>query len=244
MADAQVSLLFDWDWARAERGFLRGLQINPAYVQAHAWYNLFYQGFICGRWDEAIAGMRGAQRNEPLSAYMSACVAFSIGYGRRAPEAIEWGRAACKLDPTSFIGCWALQTTLFFAGQYPESIEIGDKVITMSGRSVWAHVYLAAASARVGDLVAARSIAGELEARGAREYVSPYILALVAGFAGDRDRSSLLFREALSRRDPSIPVFSRWVLAEPEFERLPACADIIAALKFPGWKPGAPGWPG
>src|SRR5262245_51234721 len=53
-AVAQTSLLFDWDWPRAERSFKRALEIAPGHVQAAAWYALFYLGFVRGRWDEAV----------------------------------------------------------------------------------------------------------------------------------------------------------------------------------------------
>src|SRR5262245_8400246 len=43
------ALLFEWDWATAEQSFRKALELNPGYIQATAWYELFYHGFACGR---------------------------------------------------------------------------------------------------------------------------------------------------------------------------------------------------
>lgn len=62
-----------------------------------------------------------------------------------------------------------------------------------------------------GDLQGARAVQGELEARAARESISPTIRATVAAAVGDREAALSLASDALARHDPLLPVFGRSV---------------------------------
>ena len=61
-----VKLLYEWDWAGAEREFKRALEINPSYSDAHQTYGN-YLSQVMGRYDEALTEMRRAQELDPLS---------------------------------------------------------------------------------------------------------------------------------------------------------------------------------
>src|SRR6185436_915300 len=70
LVEAQVSLAFvtygfDWDWASAEAGFRRAIDLDPTYVPAHYWYSLFLG--LRGRSNEAIPEAERALSLEPLS---------------------------------------------------------------------------------------------------------------------------------------------------------------------------------
>ena len=231
---AQVSLIFDWDWPLTERSFRRALELNPGYLQAGAWYGLFYLGFVSGRWTEAVDFLQEVQRPEPLSAYAAACVCLGLGFGGQPLEAVQWADKACQLDPTAFLSLWVKQTALFFNGQYAESIEVGDRLLNYSGRHLWALVYLGVACADSGDLVAARAIHGELTARATREYVGPFMRAVVAAAIGEQEAATVLMKEALVRHDPAMPFFARWAAQLPALRALPACQEVLAAMKLPG----------
>ena len=239
-AGAQVAMLFDWDWERTRLDFQRTLAINPGYLQADTWYSLFYLGFISGKWDEAVARMRATVQREPRSSYATAVLAFTLGYGRASVEAIECGKTAVSIDGTNFLANWALQTSYFFSGRFQESIVVGDRLLNASGRHPWVLAYLAAASGSAGDLASARAAAAELEARGAREYLSPFMFALALAYAGYPERAEAALREAVNRRDPCLPVFSRWALAVPEMRNLAAAKEVFHALKLPNWSEDMP----
>jgi serine/threonine-protein kinase len=233
-ARAQVALLFDWEWVVTERSFRRALELNPTYLQASAWYGLFFLGFVSGRWDEAVDFMKGVQRNEPLSAYAAGCLTFCLGYGDRGHEAVEWGERACQLDSTSFLSLWALQTALYFDGQFAAAISTADRLLNYSGRHHWSLVYLAAACARSGDQRAVRAIHAELTARVVRDYISPFLRGIVAALAGDAVAAMDLAREAIDRRDPSMPVFLRWAKELPEMRSLVTTNALSDAIRLPG----------
>ena len=233
-AAAQIALLFDWDWATTERSFLRALAINPAYVQAEAWYGLFYLGFVCGEWQRAIARTRALQEAERLSAYATAILSFGCSWGGRPAEGVEWATRACELDPESFIAMWSLQTAQYYSASYEASISTGDTVLAASGRHPWSLLFMALALVAEGDVTSARAIAVEMEARVTRGHLSPFHRGIVAATIGDQGAANTLLLEALHRRDPAIPVFVRFVVSLPAVRELPACQEILNALRLPG----------
>src|SRR5262249_6157438 len=133
-AMAEVSLLFDWDWRQTEQSFKRALQINPHYLQSAVWYGLFYVGFVCGRYEDAVDHLLAIQKAEPLSAYAAACVAYGMADSGRGAEAVRWGETACRLDPTSYLSLWSYQQALYVDGRYAAAIEAGDRALAISGR--------------------------------------------------------------------------------------------------------------
>lgn len=232
-AVAQVALLFDWDWTRTDESFRRALEINPGYVQAGAWYSLFYLGFVSGRWEEAIAYMGEMQRAEPLSAYAAGVMAFCCACGNHADEGVRWAERACALDPASFLPLWSLQLAQYFARQYDASIATGDRLLAASGRHQWALLFTVLASVGRGDIAGARAIVSEMEARSGREYMSSFTRGYVAAAVGDEASANRLLNDALARRDPGIPVFLRMALDIPAFQMLPACGPLLGVLKLP-----------
>ena len=232
-AQAQVSLLFDWDWPRTERAFKRALELDPNYLQASAWYGLFYLGLASGRWDEAIALLRAAVEKEPLSAYATSSLAVCLGYGGNVEEAVQTAERAVQLDGSSFPALWALQNLLYLDRQYARSLDIGEQVMLMSGRHPWGLLNAAMACAEAGDPFGARAIHDEFTARAARGYISPLHRGIVAAAVGEPATASALLREALARRDPAIPIFTSWFSAHPALKNLTVATEVAAAVALP-----------
>jgi len=61
---ALIQFAFDFDWAGAERSFLRALELSPGSAQAHQHY-----GWLCsslGRYDDALRQLRRARELDPI----------------------------------------------------------------------------------------------------------------------------------------------------------------------------------
>jgi serine/threonine-protein kinase len=231
-AVAEVSLLFDWDWCRTEQSFRRALEINPGHLQSAVWYGMFYLGFLCGRYDDAVEYLLGVQKTEPLSAYAAACVAYMMADGGRGTEAVSWGETACRLDPTSYLSLWTYQQALYVDGQHAAAIEAGDRALGISGRMQGALATLALSHVDSGVLQGARAVQGELEARAARESISPTVRATVAAAVGDREAAVSLASDALARHDPLLPVFGRSVTTRA-LRAIPEYRQILSTLRMP-----------
>ena len=76
---AVVAMLYDWNWAEAERRFRLALQLKPGYTPALIWSSYFY--CILGRHGEAIHAARRAVEVEPLAIIVHQSVARSLHYG-------------------------------------------------------------------------------------------------------------------------------------------------------------------
>jgi eukaryotic-like serine/threonine-protein kinase len=231
-AMAQVSLLFDWDWKRTEQSFTRALEISPGYVQAAAWHALFYLGLVRQRWDQAIERMLALQKAEPLSAYVAGCTAYAYADCGRGAEATEWSSLACRLDSSSYLSLWTHQLALYASGDYARSIEAGERALAVSGRMHGSLLALGVALAESGDLAAARAVRGEMDARAAREPISPVSRAVLAAALGDHEAAIALARDGLAHRDPTLVVFGRSFTARA-LQAIPAYQEVLDGVDLP-----------
>jgi serine/threonine-protein kinase len=239
-ARAMVSLLFDWDFDAAERGFKRALELNPGYIQGAGWYYLHFLGFASARWDESIQGMLELEKREPLSGYIAAILSIGHSSAGRAPEkAIRWANRALELEPNAFLSLWALPLALYTGGEYAKAIETCDYALAMSGRAVLALPTVALAHVDNGQPEEARSIYDEMRARSRREPIAPTEFAIVAAALGDKTAAVDFAREAFQRHDPQLPIFARGWMGARYLRALPEFQEVLAVLKLPNWEPAA-----
>jgi TolB-like protein len=72
---AMASLMGAWDKAEAEREFLRALELNPNYLQAHDWYAFFCLQLAEARLEEGVVQAKLALESDPLPAMPGRCTA-------------------------------------------------------------------------------------------------------------------------------------------------------------------------
>jgi serine/threonine-protein kinase len=108
-----------WDWAGAEREFLRGIELNPRYATARQWYseNLMVQG----RRAEALAEAVRAYELEPSSVVASNNLGLQYLMNRQYPEAIAQLRKAIELDPTHPSPHTNILSAYLMTGRYREA---------------------------------------------------------------------------------------------------------------------------
>jgi TolB-like protein len=231
-AVAQVSLLFDWDWDRTEWSFRRALQLDPGYTQAAAWYSLFFLGFVRGEWPRAIARLEALQRSEPLSAYVASTLAYALGEAGRSHEGLAWAHRAYELDAAAYLSNWVLQLVLAQDGQYEASLAAAHTALALANRASGALLTMVVAQVALGRRDEALAVRRELEARAAREHVSPMVRAEVAATLGDGAAAAALLHEAVARRDPTVVTFAQARLGTA-LKALPEYQALITALRLP-----------
>jgi len=232
-ARAMVSLLFDWDFEAAERGFKRAMELNPGYIQGAGWYYLHYLGFVSARWDEAFEGMLGLEKREPLSGYIAAILSIGHSAGGDPDQAMRWAKRALELEPDAFLSLWAPQLAFYRKQEWSKAIEAGDLALAMSGRAPLALPTLALSLIENGQLEEARSVYQEMRSRSRREPIAPTGMAMVAAAIGDKEAAIELAREAFRRHDPQLPIFARVWRQPLQLRALPEFQEILAALKLP-----------
>ena len=172
-AEAQFSLLFEWDWASAERSFLRALEINPGYGQASAWYHLFYTGLAAGMWKESEEALIAGYERDPRSAYLASIVGVLMAAYRTDDEVERWVAKADELDSGAFLSIWLRQLAMCAMRDWPRAERASEVAHAASGRTSLPLIVHGLALATAGNLDGARSIYDELRARARREYIAP-----------------------------------------------------------------------
>ena len=219
-----TELRFAWDEKAGEREFRRAIELDSTYSQARSWYAQLLD--LLGQPDSAIAEMREALRNEPLSLIVNTMTGVAFYQARRFREAEAAERKALDLD-TTFVRAhrdlgWALLAQRRFAEAEREFATsrrlIGDTpgpetayLYAVSGRRV-------EAEAMVRSLEAAAN-AGQLsrKPRYGWETALPLEMAMVEGVLGNRDRAFYWLDRAYTER--LLPIYLR---TSPQFDSLRA----------------------
>jgi len=232
-AFACATLVWERDYALAEREFKRAIELNPSYTQAQAWYGLFYLLWIAARAREAYEVLHAAVENDPLSGYLQVILAFAETVNGRHDHAIAHARRGVELDPNSYLAHWSLMEALAHAGQYEEAALCSESALAISGRHVWALCGLASIYAACGKREEARRIFAEARERETREYMQPCMMIYAAAAAGDMDTAIMYADRAECERDPLFVVLARlW----PEYDPLrpdPRFRAIVDRLHLP-----------
>jgi TolB-like protein/Tfp pilus assembly protein PilF len=233
---AVISLMYAWDRAKAEREFLRALQLDPKCTQARGWYANFFLQLSEGRLAEGMEQAKSALASDPLSDYAHATYALTCIRAGKTAESVEAGRRAVQLDPESFFANWVLQRALLSSGQFEASVAAGESAMAMSGRQPWSMAWLAVALADWGKATEAEALYFEMQVRARREYVAPTSLALAAFAAAREDEVIRYAREAYETHDVNcVKFFSRHSYLAPRLYRDPRFREIIAQMGRSDW---------
>jgi TolB-like protein len=229
---AMSYLLCDWDQSRAEREFLRALELNPRYAQGQYWYALFYLHFVAGRFEEGLAQVKHVVDSDPLSGWargMLACMYINAG---KLDDGVTFARAALKFEPDSFLARWALFTALNAQGHFEDAAAIGREALAASGRHPWMMGWLTLTYAQLRKPKDSSAIYMELLWRSRREYVPPGVLAWAASGAGKPDVAIKFAQEAHAIGDPVLIVAKYW----PTFGPLREDPRFNEILFSRGWR--------
>src|SRR5262249_39466681 len=126
---AFATMLYDYDFIRAEREFERAIELNPRYATAHQWFGALL-GWM-GRHEESITELKRASRLDPHS-----IVNQNLGYfyfsTRRYDQAIEQFEKALELDPGLAAAHGLLGLTYVYKGMHEAAIAAGQKAVALS----------------------------------------------------------------------------------------------------------------
>ena len=214
----------DFDWASAERNFLRARQLNPASPDIRR------RLAAClleptSRFAEARAELEAALELDPLSpvvlAYLGQCYLLERRYG----EAIECLQEAAEIDPNYWVAQFVLFGAWSFQGRFDKSIKIMERAVAHLGANPFILGGAGAAYGMLGQPDKARECLRRIEQMGETRYVSPLAIAWVYMGLQDLDRCLDGFEKAVEERDPQIihfhlkPMYDSF-RGHPRFEAL------------------------
>jgi serine/threonine-protein kinase len=207
LAEAHASLAhihfeYDHDWQRAERAYLRSIQLKPAYAVAHQWYGGFLSAM--GRHDEALKQAKIASELDPLSLIIQTWMGLRYYFAGNHETAIAEYLKAVELDPQFAPAHWHLAWAYDQAGQFKEAVAAAERAVEIDEQSLLYLTSLGRAYARAGMRAEARSVLDRLERAAKDRHVSAYHLATVHIALGDMDAGLDWLERAYEERSPWI----------------------------------------
>jgi TolB-like protein/Flp pilus assembly protein TadD len=227
---AFVTCCCDWNWAAAERGLQRAIELNPNYATAHQWYGRLLSA-LC-RHNDAIAELRHAQRLDPSSTIIHTNLVAALLYAGDLEDALRQGQAAVERDPNFPIAHIWLANVYERLGRTSDAIaELQEALKVFQGQrllATLAWVYGTSGKKEEADKI----LADLLRQKASGRYVSPASLAGIYAGLGDKDRAFTCLQEAATVRDP-------WLVelqVESSFRLLRSdarFAELRARMQFP-----------
>jgi TolB-like protein/DNA-binding winged helix-turn-helix (wHTH) protein/Tfp pilus assembly protein PilF len=180
---AHISMVYDWNWATAEKEFKRAIEINPNYAGAHEWYAEFLSAR--GRESEALEEMKRARDADPLLVLMHAAVAEALYYSRRYDDVISQCQQTLELDPDYPIAHFHLGRAYMAKNMYPEAIAEYQKAQASVGETPAIVMAIGYANAKAGNRAATQKALEQLRAQSKERYVPALYFGAIYTGLGD-----------------------------------------------------------
>lgn len=234
LADAHATLAYctmlsDWNWDVAEKGFRKAIELNPHCVSAHQWYADLLTAVE--RHDEAIEQIEMASRLDPLSVQVNADVGWILLYANRQDQAIERYQQVLEMDGDFFLAHWGLGLAYAQVGMFPEAIESLEKAIQVTERTPTMLAALAHVFARSGKKNSALQVYSELCDLATRRYISAYDMATIAWSLGDQGQAIAWLERACRERSP----YLAYLQVDSRFQNLrvlPPSRSVMRRIGF------------
>jgi Flp pilus assembly protein TadD len=206
LAEAHTSLAFvlmhyDWDFAAAEKEYLRAIDLNPNYPTAHQWYAVNLA--VMGRMDAALAELRHAQELDPLSLIISADIGELLGCARRYEDATAQLQATLKMDPNFLLAHYDLVTIYQYQHKYAEAADHARRAVDLAPGSLWAEGLLGVTYAMSGQRDKARILMASIR-HSPHSIDAANSLAIIATALGDKDTAFHWLQVARDERAGSL----------------------------------------
>jgi DNA-binding winged helix-turn-helix (wHTH) protein/tetratricopeptide (TPR) repeat protein len=228
-----IKARYDWDWPGAEKEFKRAIELNPNYAHAHQAYALDLSA--AGRTMEAQAEIKRAQALDPASLSIGRDMGDLYYLARDYDQSLEQYRRTLKLDPTDPVAisvhramAWAYEFHGMHEQAIAEFIEMA-RIQNASPERLSAFRKGYDAGGMKGYFRAWLEVQRERIDRGR---ISPFYLAQVYAFIGDRDRAFASLQRAREDHCLDVPALR----SSPDFDDLRKDPGFVALLERIGLK--------
>jgi len=204
----------DYNWPEVDRELRRALELNRQSPLVRLRYAI--SGLLPrGRAVEAMTETEAVLRTDPLSLFARWWVAVAEMLARRFDLVIEEGRHMIALDPTHFLGHWALGMGLDGTGAGAEAAAALQRAHELSGGMPFTLGFLAYACGRAGRRDDAYALIEGAQRAAAAGYVSPSTFAF--GYIGleEWDAAFEWLDRAIEGRDPLIMPIKTYLFLDP-----------------------------
>jgi serine/threonine-protein kinase len=221
---------YEWQWADAERSFLRALALNPSNALARIWYS----NLLCSlrRFDEAVEQVVLARDLDPLSLIVSSNVGWVYYRARRNGEAIAEFERGLALDPTYLQSHMRLADAYLMAGRFDDAVAEGETVARLSSRSVADLMLLERTKLLAGRPNEFKRRLEDLIDLSSKGYASPAAIANAFFSVGRNDEGFLWLERAFTERTNNMA----YLAVEPVYDGVredPRFQALLRAINLP-----------
>jgi TolB-like protein/Tfp pilus assembly protein PilF len=227
---AFATLLYEYDFAVAEKEFERSIALNPRYATAHHLFGWCLA--LMGRYEEGCTELKRAIRLDPCASVLYWGLGFVYRRARRYDQAIEQYEKTLELDPNSPHGHGGLGLAYLDKSQHEAAIAALRKGVELSQGAPVFVAALGEAYAAAGCLEEAQKILRQLSELSKQRYVSPYVVGRLYAALDKKNEAFRRLETAYRERDPWMVLLG----TDPRFEGLrsdPRFQDLLRRLNFP-----------
>lgn len=221
---AQYLLLYERDFAGAEREYRRAAALNPRDPDPH---HQMARGLAArGRMSEAFAEAQRAVVLDPYQLAAGFQLARILLWARQFDRAAAQARQTLALDPSHARTSFVLGEALLAMGADSAALATLRRTHELR-HSSQADSRLARALALTGHQVEARALLDSLVALEPERYVSPDFIAAVYAALGEPDRAFLWLNRAEERRAAPL----NWLAVNPDWDPIRSDPRLAALLR-------------
>jgi serine/threonine protein kinase/TolB-like protein/tetratricopeptide (TPR) repeat protein len=227
---ALVSLHYDWNWAAAEQGFKRALELNPSQADIHHFYSHYL--LAMGREEESLAESHRASETDPFNAGLASCVGWHCLYSGQYDKSIKYSLDSLQINPNLFFSHMFLGWAYEQKSMFGEAVTEQERAVKLSGGNPMAIASFGRACALSGRRTDALKVLAELNDRSKHGYASAYDIATVYMALNDREHAFEWLERAFAERS-SLLVHFGW---DPRFRDLradPRSQDLMRRMGLP-----------
>jgi TolB-like protein/Flp pilus assembly protein TadD len=225
-----ATMLYDYDFANAEREFERSIELSPRYATAHQWFGLYLA--LMARFEEAYTELMRAVRLDPQSLMIRVTLGFVCWCWRRYDQAIEHFERALEIDPNFIWAHGDMGFTYVEQLKYDDAIAAGRKAVELSQGAPTFIALLGDEYAVAGRLAEARETLEQLQELSKQRYVTPYVVARIHAAMGETDEALHWLESAYRERAAFMVVLK----IDPRFDNMrsnPRFDDLLRRMNFP-----------
>jgi tetratricopeptide (TPR) repeat protein len=167
---------------------------------------------------------------DPLNSVIMTISTSVFEYLRRYDDAIELCQNALQTSPHDPVGHNGLWGSYYMKGMYEESLESAKAFFTGLGLAPIAEA-MAQGYEEDGYSGAMTSAAETMEAFAKQTYVSPYIIAQMYAFAGNKEITMEWLEKGYELKDPMMPYIHAYIFDLLDDD--PRYQDLLRRMKLP-----------
>jgi TolB-like protein len=228
LPEAHTSMAFvkhklERDWAGAERGFRRAIELDPEYIWAHHWYALYLAAM--GRHQESFVEIKRALDVDPTSAQLNMVHGMLFYLARFYDRAVEELGKALEMDPQHVLATFYLGLAHLESGRYEQALALVERSVELTGNAPFFVQGIGYVHASAGRKDLAQGVLARLGEMMSKVYIWPVFMALIHFRLAENDRGFEWLDKALADGDhwlEFIKVFPGFdgVRADPRYAAL------------------------